>query len=124
MACRRKRTWDNPEISWSAAHSRCHATWGRAAQYSCVDCDRQAQEWAYDGTDPDELYGRYSTTNTWMYFSMWPEFYMPLCKKCHRKRDTQKASIELREYRTWMKTTGLKLSDLPEEFTNPKGDNK
>lgn len=37
---------------------------------------------------------------------------MPLCIRCHKGRDTQRAREELREYRAWKLKTGLTLKDL------------
>lgn len=55
----------------------------------CVSCEGPAQEWAYDGTDPTEVHGEvtlYGETYPVRY-SMWPEFYAPLCTTCHRAKD-------------------------------------
>lgn len=46
------------------------------------------------------------------FYSVWPEFYMPMCVKCHRKSDSVKVAAELTEYRTWKQATGLTLADL------------
>lgn len=65
-----------------AAHKRVKTLWGKAVEHLCVQCGDQAQDWAYDGTDPDDLpddvYGRYS---------LYPEFYMPMCRPCHMRHD-------------------------------------
>ncbi|AYN57134.1 HNH endonuclease [Mycobacterium phage BigCheese] len=100
------------DISYNAAHSRVKALWGPARQYQCVACDSRAANWAYDGTDPDQRYGPASGGESFMYYSTFPEFYMPMCKKCHLRMDGRLAAEELREYREWKLRTGLTLRDL------------
>lgn len=58
---------------------------GKASERACIDCGGPAEQWRYDGSDPDELYdialigyreGRevaYSTD---------PSHYDPLCRRC------------------------------------------
>ena len=48
---------------------------GRACQYRCVDCGRQARQWSYDSPD-----GRYS-------YSRDLSKYSPRCMRCHRRHD-------------------------------------
>lgn len=59
---------------------------GAAKDWTCVRCGAQAAEWAYDGTDSSErselILGRYPVK-----YSVWPEFYIPLCFPCHRAMD-------------------------------------
>jgi hypothetical protein len=76
-------TW----CSYQAAHTRIRALWGRASQYPCTHCGVTSThaQWAYDGSDPDEL-----TSTQWgqpMSYSMWPEYYLPLCRPCHKAQD-------------------------------------
>lgn len=68
--------------SYVQCHIRVHKTRGRAAEHQCRHCDRQAAEWAYDHTDPDEL-----TSDKGQAYSLDPEHYLPLCRSCHRKFD-------------------------------------
>lgn len=93
-------TWTGSDIGISGAHARCRKLWGSASQYPCIECGKQARDWAYDGTDPDQRYT--NKRGVYVFYSAWPEFYMPMCRKCHRKRDSEIASYELREYR-WFK---------------------
>src|ERR1700758_3894533 len=44
------------ECTYTAAHHRCRQLWGKVQQYPCVSCGQEAADWAYDGTDPTELY--------------------------------------------------------------------
>lgn len=106
-----------------AAHRRVKRMWGAANQYQCVTCDKTATSWAYDGTDPTEVYATVGSGSRsyspdgekyWSYYSSYPEFYMPMCGSCHSRRDGKKARDDLREYREWMAMTGLRVTDLHE----------
>lgn len=85
------------ECSYGAAHRRCTALWRRVRQYPCAWCGESAHEWAYDGTDPSELYDeeRDWALRTILPYSRFPEFYMPMCKSCHKKRDVEELRAEL-----------------------------
>ncbi len=73
-------------LTYFGAHGRVKNTFGSATQYKCVQCSRPAAEWAYDGTDESEITGLVS--GKWpVTYSVWPEFYMPLCFPCHRAKD-------------------------------------
>lgn len=73
-------------LKYRAVHAVVEREWGRARKYLCVACGDRAKEWAYDGTDPSEkeelIAGRHPVQ-----FSVWPEFYMPMCFPCHRLKD-------------------------------------
>lgn len=101
-------------IGLMGAHSRVSALWGKASQYPCVQCGEPAKDWAYDGTDPAEKYGPQARRGKeyWSFYSICPEFYMPMCRPCHRSRDGARAQRELREYRQWKNGTGLSIDDL------------
>lgn len=94
-----------------AVHERCKRLWGSAIRYTCVKCEGPANDWAYDGTDPDQLYGPTSTSSK-VFYSRYPEFYMPMCKQCHSSRDRAASSCELREYRTLKQDTGLSCQEI------------
>lgn len=94
------------DITYHAAHCRLAALWGSASQYPCIRCGKPAKDWAYDGADPTQRYGT-TSRGTWLFYSAWPEFYMPMCRKCHHKRDRGVATGELREYRQLKHETGL-----------------
>lgn len=91
------------QITAHSAHTRLHRLWGKASQYACVECGEPAREWAYDGTDPSQLYGL-SDHGSWVLYSRFPEFYMPMCFPCHRRRDGAKARQELHAYRVSIMT--------------------
>ena len=94
---------------YTGAHQRVRWLWGPARQYECVACGGRAAEWAYDGTDPTHLLGQ----GIWQtsYYSRYPEFYMPMCIRCHRTKDRAESMKDLAEYRNWMLATGKRLSD-------------
>lgn len=100
----------------SGAHQRLYALWGRAADYPCVLCGDQAVEWAYDGTDPTQGYsaskGNGDGTAPYNWFSSWPEYYMPLCRGCHRARDGKIAAAELKDQAWKARHPGVTLADL------------
>ena len=81
----------NTPISYKAAHDRVRRLWGSASQYRCVTCNESAQQWAYD--DPDFLIGHGGTRSFTtgelipMTYSQWPEFYMSMCRSCHKRKD-------------------------------------
>jgi hypothetical protein len=73
--------WRGENVSYPGMHCRVKAQRGAAGQHQCQWCDRQADEWAYDHTDPDEKrdgYGPFSTDIN---------RYLPLCIFCHRSFD-------------------------------------
>jgi hypothetical protein len=82
-------------VSYGGAHMRINQFWGRAREYPCVECGRNAWAWAYDDTDPDYL------LENGLRYSIWPEFYMPLCREHHARRDGALLKAEIREYREW-----------------------
>lgn len=70
-------------VKYPMAHHRVKKLWGPARQYQCIGCGSQAQEWAYDGTDPAQLSDPLGP------YSIHPEFYVPMCVPCHRKFDAK-----------------------------------
>jgi hypothetical protein len=89
--------------TYRAAHRRCRNLWGSPSQYDCAGCGGNAREWAYDGTDPIELCG----SDEWgpgRVYSRFPEFYMPLCRTCHKERDKvwrRKLQAQFSEFLQW-----------------------
>lgn len=101
------------KITPHTMHLRLRSLWGPAKQYACVQCSGPAAHWAYDGTDPTEHYDRANAgLKSYCWYSIYPEFYMPMCPSCHMKRDSARAQKELREYRTFKYETGLSLSNF------------
>jgi len=102
------------ECSYIAAHHRCRALWGSARQYPCIRCGKPAEDWAYDGTDKDmEMLD--SRVEWVVAYSRFPEFYMPMCKPCHKERDIERRLAERRLFRAWLQSQGQPSSvpDLP-----------
>ena len=85
------------DLTYRGAHSRVRATFGAATKYPCVRCENTADEWAYDGTDPTErnelIRGVYPVK-----YSVWPEFYMPMCFPCHRMFDARARALLRTEF--------------------------
>lgn len=79
----------NTEIGYGAAHSRVRKFFGSASKFECFECGAPAQEWAYDGTDESARTGTVSVAGSDypVTYSVWPEFYMPMCFPCHRALD-------------------------------------
>lgn len=73
--------------SYRTAHRRVYAAKGRAADYLCVDCGATAHDWAYDGADPEELYGANGSGRPVLAYSMDPDHYAPKCRPCHLQAD-------------------------------------
>lgn len=102
----------------SSCHKRISKLWGPARNYPCVSCQLPAKEWAYDGTDPEEMYLPVTgdVNASWNKCSQWPEFYKPLCLSCHRSEDKAALRVEMYEYREWKHRTKRTVNDLPPEF--------
>lgn len=74
------------DIGYGAAHARTRKQFGPAHKNPCVYCGKPADEYAYDGADPSEVSA--FIDGKWpVVYSVWPEFYMPLCFPCHRAKD-------------------------------------
>lgn len=71
------------EGGYVPTHSLLRRRRGRPETLSCVDCGAVAEEWSYNGGDPDEQIdperGAAFTRNL--------EFYSPRCVRCHRLYD-------------------------------------
>lgn len=85
--------------SYSAAHSRVRSIWGSASKYSCVRCGEAAIDWAYDGTDEHEL--EVDTSTGGVMYSRYPEFYMPMCRRCHKNFDMERLAALKQEFFKW-----------------------
>lgn len=82
------------DAGYAAAHDRVKQDRGRAADHSCVQCGKQARDWAYDGKDPDERQGE-GRRNA---YSLDPAHYQPFCRSCHMKHD----GVAPRKTRNWV----------------------
>ena len=70
-------------IGYTALHHRIKAAFGPASSHQCARCTRQAQEWAYDHSDPEPLIENGKP------YSLDITKYVPLCRPCHRAQDGQ-----------------------------------
>ncbi len=69
--------------NYAQAHKFVKSLRGFAYEHQCVEnCGRQAEHWAYDHLDPEEVEG---IEGPW---SKDPSHYDPMCRKCHNQRDT------------------------------------
>ena len=110
--------WVDRPVGHGGAHSRVRRVWGSASQYPCIECGNTAKDWAYDGTDPTQLYEARGGRAAKSFYSLYPEFYMPMCAKCHALRDKGAAAIELQMYRTIAHKSGLSGMEIIESITD------
>jgi hypothetical protein len=75
--------------TYSGIHRELRLERGRAAEYTCVDCGGAAQEWSYNGGDPDEA--RERVYGAWVTYSTDIERYAPRCRLDHRRLDRDRA---------------------------------
>lgn len=77
---------------YSAQHNHTVKIRGSAKNYDCVTCGKAAEEWSYDGLDPDEVTGTH--VGSPVVYSLDPAHYVPRCKPCHRAidRDRKRAT--------------------------------
>jgi hypothetical protein len=66
--------------TYSGAHRHVTILRGKATAYTCR-CGNPAHEWAYDHACPAER------VNRGMVFSLNPDRYLPMCRRCHRLFD-------------------------------------
>lgn len=78
-------TWKGTDVGYVGIHARVRRTYGKASEHMCVQCEAQADDWAYDHLDPDERI--YVKNGHQMPYSTTVEHYQPMCKQCHREFD-------------------------------------
>ncbi len=70
---------------WAAIHKRLMRSRGRASEFFCVDCGKQAAEWSYNNRDPHEIV---AMDHGWVLaWSLDMTNYDPRCRSCHRLFD-------------------------------------
>jgi hypothetical protein len=75
--------WQGDQVGYSAVHVRLRLDRGSAEKYDCAHCGGRAAQWAFDhGGNPSVGALEYSTD---------PTDYIPLCAKCHRRFDSERA---------------------------------
>jgi hypothetical protein len=72
-------------FGYKAMHDWLRRNRGMPKENSCVDCGQPAQEWSYDGDDPNERQDIYD--GRIVTFSINPDRYEPRCRSCHRAKD-------------------------------------
>ena len=78
-------------VSYTLVHNRLASFRGKAASYGCVDCGSQAEEWAYDHSDPKELTG--TSNGRPAPYSLDLDRYNPMCRVCHFDFDHRRRRI-------------------------------
>lgn len=72
--------WKGIKAGYQGFHARLYREKGPAKKYKCSYCNRQAKDWA-------NLTGKYENINE----------YVPMCRKCHRKYDSERRIKNARE---------------------------
>lgn len=72
---------------YAAAHHRVWGARGPAREHHCIECGTEAQDWAYDHTDPAEL-----TSPSGSAYSLDPAHYRPMCRADHARFDNEHRS--------------------------------
>lgn len=70
--------WKDGKVGYSSLHEWIGVNWGKAKEYTCSHCPKQALDWA-------NIAGIYDRNR---------KNWMPLCRSCHKKfdkADTSKA---------------------------------
>lgn len=92
--------------NYSTLHHKVRRFRGRAPEYACVLCDKQANHWAQvHGTDGTDIY----------------KHYQPMCQGCHFRYDgiTEKAA-EGRRRHTWTAEQRARLSAAARKWNAEK----
>lgn len=76
--------WKGRNVKYGSALSRVTRERGQARTHPCADCGKQASQWTYNGSDPEELtVGEDDNTAlTGMRYSADARFYQPMCRSC------------------------------------------
>lgn len=83
--------WGGDDIGYVGAHIRVRNAKGRARDFGCVGCGKQAQDWAYNHCDPDERVVPEGLRSAGSPYSLDVDSYVPMCKSCHKKFDVAHA---------------------------------
>ena len=82
-------SWRGEEVGYNGVHIRLRSEHGPAKDYTCDHCGGEADDWAYTHEDPDE---RISSDGL-AYSVAGRDFYIPLCRLCHRRFDVGRRSV-------------------------------
>ena len=77
-------------VTYSGAHRRIVSARGKAAEHTCP-CGAQAQQWAYNHSDPDERTETVAVkgSTSLRAYSLDPQRYNAMCKPCHVRLDAE-----------------------------------
>lgn len=95
---RRNRDEHVERPSYQALHDRLRRYRGRASEHRCVECGGQAQDWAYDHSDPEAVVTKVGKKR--IAYSTDLSRYQPMCRRCHiqfdaaQSRNTRRAAVE------------------------------
>jgi hypothetical protein len=76
------------EVTYDGMHNRVSRERGPASQHTCVACGEQADHWAYDHGDPDQLCQQWGKEKGRVFPSS-IEYFEPRCRSCHIRWDAQ-----------------------------------
>jgi hypothetical protein len=76
--------WRGGQVGYSGAHRRVMRERGAASECACIQCGQDAQDWAYDHTDQNEI-----RDGNGRIYSGDPNRYVPMCHGCHSIFDQQ-----------------------------------
>ena len=88
--CANKAQFGKTVVSYGSGHDRVRYSRGSASQHPCVDCGQCADEWSYNGGDPDERTGEPGRPGAGFAYSLDPSYYVPRCVSCHRALDSKR----------------------------------
>jgi hypothetical protein len=91
MAKSKVSKYHHDHCGYKGAHGRVRKMWGSASQYDCIRCEGEAESWAYDHADPQEKCELERFPDGGKPYSVWPEFYVPMCWPCHTLFDIANA---------------------------------
>lgn len=77
--------WLGDAVTYVGAHFRVVRSRGSATTHVCAFCNKPADDWAYDHTDPNPLTGY--VRGFYLQYSGDPKYYIPLCTLCHKQFD-------------------------------------
>ena len=83
-------------VSSKVHHQRLRRNIGRASLFPCIVCGEQARDWAYQYTDQEPLRDPVSGE----IYSLDPQHYRPMCRRCHKIFDhggDPREAMELRK---------------------------
>jgi hypothetical protein len=84
-----RRLVGDAKPAYVTIHARLRRSKGKATNYGCTACGRQAETWAYQGGCPDEV----RDPRTGSPYTADLSRYAPMCASCHKKFDYRQRSL-------------------------------